>query len=566
MPGLRTRSLVVLVPIFLAAALPVAGDGAEGVAAEGLGLAQVTCVAQADPSSEDSTYSASCAPGKALLGAASVAVSSDGRNVYVAAADASALMAYSRSGALGQLAPIGCASNNGTNGLDGTKHSCADGDALKGAYDIALSPDGKNVYVAASDSGGIAVFTRDPATGKIVQTGCVRGVSTCVGARALAGAAAVVVSPDGRNVYLASYGADAVVMFQRDPVTGALKGLGCISDDGTDRQCASGNALRGAGALAMTKDGRWLYVAAASSNSVLTFERDPATGLLTQRGCVLDHAPARGSCVSGNALLSPWALALAPDDRTLFVVSYDSDAIDVFARDATTGKIAERGCLSDTTYSDNAKDGCVHTVPLVSPTDVAVSPDGHRVYVTNEAGLTLLERDPVTGGLIRAGCALSRGYDYDPTDKQFEQCIVGHGIEGAAGVAASGDGRSVYVAADTSNALAVFTPAAALRLRRNLSEHGVVAVRVSCPAEVDGTCGGRLTLTRPETGRAAAEPQSFEVAPGRARTVFLRLTAAALKSPTMRLLLGATDRRPHVAPIEQHVSIRRPVPRRRRRG
>jgi 3-carboxymuconate cyclase len=150
-------------------------------------------------------------------------------------------------GALGQLAPIGCVSNNGTNGLDGTKHSCADGDALKGAYDIALSPDGKNVYVAASDSGGIAVFTRDPATGKIVQTGCVRGVSTCVGARALAGAAAVVVSPDGRNVYLASYGADAVVMFQRDPATGALKGLGCISDDGTDRQCASGNALRGAG-------------------------------------------------------------------------------------------------------------------------------------------------------------------------------------------------------------------------------------------------------------------------------------------------------------------------------
>jgi hypothetical protein len=133
-------------------------------------------------------------------------------------------------------------------------------------------------------------------------------------------------------------------------------------------------------------------------------------------------------------------------------------------------------------------------------------------------------------------------------------------------VAVSGDGRSVYVAADTSNALAVFTPAASLRLRRSLSTHGVVAVRVSCPAEVDGTCGGRLTLTRRESGRAAAQPQSFEVAPGRTETVFLRLTAAAPKSPTMRLLLGATDRRPHVAPIQQHVSIRRPLPRHRHRG
>jgi hypothetical protein len=37
MPALRMRS-VVLVVVFLAAALPVAGDSAEG-----LGLAQVTC-------------------------------------------------------------------------------------------------------------------------------------------------------------------------------------------------------------------------------------------------------------------------------------------------------------------------------------------------------------------------------------------------------------------------------------------------------------------------------------------------------------------------------------------
>lgn len=94
-----------------------------------------------------------------------------------------------------------------------------------------------------------------------------RGVSTRVGARGLSGAGEVVVSPDGQNVYLASYDADAVVSFARDPAPGALKGLGCVSDDGTDRQCASGNALRGASSLVISADGRWLYVAAAASNA-----------------------------------------------------------------------------------------------------------------------------------------------------------------------------------------------------------------------------------------------------------------------------------------------------------
>jgi hypothetical protein len=48
-------SVVVVGLLVVAAALPVVGRGAEG-----LGLAQVTCVAQADPYSDEDTYSASC--------------------------------------------------------------------------------------------------------------------------------------------------------------------------------------------------------------------------------------------------------------------------------------------------------------------------------------------------------------------------------------------------------------------------------------------------------------------------------------------------------------------------
>jgi DNA-binding beta-propeller fold protein YncE len=450
------------------------------------------------------------------------------------------------------LSEIGCATSNGTSGIDGTKRACADGDALKGAQDVALSPDGKNVYVASYESGGIAIFARDPATGKITQTGCVRGVSTCVGARGLGGASAVVVSPDGANVYLASYNADAVVMFARDGATGALKGLGCISDDGTDRQCASGNTLRGASALVMSKDGRFLYVGASDSNAVLTFERNPATGLLTQRGCILDRAP-KGSCSPGHALVTPSALALAPDERTLFVTSYDSNSVVVFARDRTTGVIAERGCVSDPTYEDEpTKDGCVHLQPLISPSAVAVAPDGLRVYVTGDAGLTVLDRDTSTGGLRRAGCAISSQYaEYDETS--LKDCSIGTGLAGASGVSTAPDGRTVYVSAAWSSAIAVFAPAATYTVRRALSGHGSVAVRVSCPAELATGCGGRVALYRAGGVRRAATPKPFTLSAGASTTVRLRL--APPETRHLRFVLRGTDRRTGIATIVKRVDL-----------
>ena len=524
-------------------------------AAQGIGWAQQACLAQTDPRNDygEETMTKGCQAAGALLGASAVVVSQDSRFVYVASTYPGAVAAFSR-GATGALKPIGCISSNGTNGLDGTKRSCADGDALQGAGALALSPDGQNLYAASWGSGGIAIFTRDAVTGRLTQTGCVRGVSTCVGARGLSGASAIVVSPDGKNVYLTSYAADAVVMFSRDTATGALKGLGCISDDGTDRQCASGNALRGANALAMSSDGRWLYVAAADSNSVLTFERDAATGLLTQRGCQLDHAPRNGSCTAAKGLVTPEGLALAPDGRTLFVASYDSSAISVFARDPATGKLAQRGCLSDDTYGEESEPGCAHASPLYGASGVAVSKDGRRVYVTAESGMAVLERDSASGGLRYAGCATWGGYDEELTKK----CVVARALVGMSDIALSPDGRSLYAASSSSNALSVFVPAASVAVNRVLNRHHALGVRISCPIEAIGSCAGSVALNR-RAGPAAAAPRPYAVAPGASTIVFLRPHAGLLKAlahhTRIRLMVAALDR-PHTSlAIRQRLSL-----------
>jgi len=551
---MRVQAFLLLALAIVLTAIPSAGAAP---ASEGLGLAQVVCLAQAGPwqDDENADYAKNCAPGKALLGANDAAVSADGKNVYVTAWDAGSLVSYARSGPLGQLRQIGCVTANGTNGIDGTKRSCTDGDALAGASNVALSPDGRNIYVSAWTSNAIAIFTRDPETGKVTQTGCVKGISTCTGARGLGGASDVVVSPDGRNVYLASSLADAVVMFGRDPSTGALKGLGCISDDGTDRQCVSGNALRGAQAVAISRDGKSVYVAAADSNAVLTFERNADTGLLTQTGCAMYRAPSPGSCTRVRGLAGPSELALAPDDRTLFVTALESNGISVFARDKSTGTITQRGCVTDPTYSDDASDGCVHAGPMSSPADLAVTADGRRIFVVGDGGLIAFDRDMQTGGLVKAGCVIARGYD-DYLPKEMKGCIVGDGVAGAVGVAVSPDARNVYLAASWSNALSVLAPAASLRVVRGLSAHHVLRVRVSCPVAVGASCGGRVTVSG-GSGRAAAKPVRYSLAPGAARTMLLHVRVG--KAPLETLVVRAYDRRAAFAPLVQRLRFASPV-------
>jgi DNA-binding beta-propeller fold protein YncE len=65
---------------------------------------------------------------------------------------------FDRDPATGELtqkaATLGCISETGTGG------ACQKGRGLKEAEGVAVSPDGKNVYVASSGSGAVAIFDR----------------------------------------------------------------------------------------------------------------------------------------------------------------------------------------------------------------------------------------------------------------------------------------------------------------------------------------------------------------------------------------------------------------------
>jgi hypothetical protein len=85
-------------------------------------------------------------------------------------------------------------------------------------------------------------------------------------------------SPDGTNLYVTSQASDAVAEFSRNVVTGELTQLSglaaCISEDGTAMSCADGNGLIGATAVTLSPDGQNVYVASFISNAVTVFSRE----------------------------------------------------------------------------------------------------------------------------------------------------------------------------------------------------------------------------------------------------------------------------------------------------
>ena len=210
-----------------------------------------------------------------------------------------------------------------------------------------MSPNDKNVYVTSAGSNAIAVFARDVKTGALTQlagtAGCVSEDGTggqCADGKALLSPFAVAVSQNGKSVYVASRDSNAVAVFARDFKTGALTQLagtaGCVSEDGSGGECADGNGLVGAVSVAVTRNGRSVYVASETSNAVSAFARDTKTGALTQlagtNGCTSESGTG-GTCADGVALTEARAVVLPRNAKHAYVASSTSDAVAAFKRE-----------------------------------------------------------------------------------------------------------------------------------------------------------------------------------------------------------------------------------------
>lgn len=255
-----------------------------------------------------------------------VAVSPDGRNVYAVGGPSHSFSRDSTTGVVREL--------------DGLARS---------ASLIAISPDGRFVYTVLNspweNRWELDVYSRDTATGELT----LQRVRANDQYGPVMDATGIEPSPDGRQLYISQTGRNALVVFNRDAQTGdvALAQAFTRSDVGE------------LGPLAVTADGR--QVLATGDEAVLAFARDGATGRLSGPQSYASH----GTPHNGF----PGLLAISPDGSRVY---RGSQVYDVYARDADTGTLSY---LSTSDFGDAEICSYCWLDQLL-----ALAPDGKSVF------------------------------------------------------------------------------------------------------------------------------------------------------------------------------------------
>jgi DNA-binding beta-propeller fold protein YncE len=410
------------------------------------------------------------------VGSRAIAISPDGRNVYVAASGADAIAIFDRNPVTGALTQPqgrrGCMSAlvGKAKGVD-----CGLAIGLIGPNSVQVSPDGRTVYATSRTGSSVATFHRNRKSGALKQlppsaSGCISGqaIPGCTLARALKWPDVVVVSPDGKNVYVGDFAGSGVISFSRAGGSGALTQLGgtagCITEAGAEG-CAKGMAMNHIEGMAINPSGSTVYAASPFSSAIDILRREPGSGALTQAtdgtGCIAVEAVA--GCAQGYEFSGVNALVVSPKGGNVYATSLTSNSVTMF-RPTEGGGLAQparpqgenipeglgnpSGCL---VYLRSP--GCSFGRAMKAPEGLALSPAGTNLYVTafETGAIDVLDRTLRSGVVEQKpgerGCLASR---------KVGGCASGRALGLTGSVVVSPDGRNVYSTSQASSAVDIF--------------------------------------------------------------------------------------------------------------
>jgi DNA-binding beta-propeller fold protein YncE len=317
---------------------------------------------------------------------------------------------------------------------------------------------------------------------------------------------AVAISADGRSVYTADWGDDAVTEFRRSKTSGKLTYMGCISGNkqlgpAGSEACkmipsktldGSASGLDGPRGIVVSDDGKSVYVAAGAGNddAVATFERSKTTGRLKYIACITGNTAAGplGGGGSGACDSVPHAAANGADSgldrvRDLIVSANGKSVYGVAGGDADvfrfarsgSGDLTFKGCITGDTAVAGAGSGACKALPvatsggaksgLADPEFVVLSPDDKYVYVSSrlDSAVATFRRSRDTGrisfqrcltGSVLVGPLGGGGSGACHTIDSASASGVASGLSNPYALATSADGRFLYVVSNGDHAVA----------------------------------------------------------------------------------------------------------------
>jgi 6-phosphogluconolactonase (cycloisomerase 2 family) len=283
-----------------------------------------------------------------------LSVSPDGRNVYAAGILSKTFVTFSRSAATGELTEVQVL----TNGVDVPS-------GLNGVVFNSTSADGKNVYSAATLDGAVVVFARNRRTGHLSPIQVIQqGVDGVTG---LTGAFPVIVSRDGKNVYVGGRVDHTVLVFSRAG-NGKLTLIQTLTE-GTDGVIG----IDGARYITEAFEGNVVYVAGVVHSTIAVFARNQATGTLSQIQVLINH-------VNALDMNTPTGMVESFDHQHLFVTSFGSFSLDSFHRDRRTGKLGKEEQMTFDPGDGSVNPGLIQIIAA------AMSPGGQNLYTVGFFG------------------------------------------------------------------------------------------------------------------------------------------------------------------------------------
>jgi DNA-binding beta-propeller fold protein YncE len=235
----------------------------------------------------------------------------------------------------------------------------------------------------------------------------------------------------------------------------------------------SARVIGDAQSVVISPDGLHAY-ATHFGTGLSVFDRDPATGALTQKpgtaGCITDSGKddtTAATCATGRVVNGAYSISIDPvNGRTLYVTAYNDSGIAIFhvGDDGTLTQLAgPDGCVTLTGEDNTKSPTCAAGRALDGPYGVTISPDDRTLYATElthgrtEGGVAIFSIDPSTGALTQlpgaAGCLTVDG----ASGAMANACGFGSALGAAYQPIVSPDGRSMYIASQGGQSVTIFS-------------------------------------------------------------------------------------------------------------